>query len=116
MTDGRSTEPRAVLLQTVRVRPQTRYARSGELSIAYQVAGDGPLDLVLNHGWVSNIDRQWDEPHLSTFLNRLGSFSRPITFDKRGVGLSDRVPVSELPTLEQRMDDLRAVMDDDGSI
>ncbi|HKC19725.1 MAG TPA: adenylate/guanylate cyclase domain-containing protein [Candidatus Dormibacteraeota bacterium] len=97
------------------MRPQTRYARSGVLSIAYQVVGEGPLDLVLNHGWVSNIDLQWDEPHLSKFLNRLASFSRLITFDKRGVGLSDRVPLSELPTLEQRMDDLRAVMDAAGS-
>ena len=97
------------------VRPQTRYALSGDLSIAYQVVGDGPLDLVLNQGWVSNIDLQWDEPHMSTFLNRLASFSRLITFDKRGVGLSDRVPTTELPTLEERMDDLRAVMDAAGS-
>ncbi|OLC40406.1 MAG: adenylate/guanylate cyclase domain-containing protein [Gemmatimonadetes bacterium 13_1_40CM_4_65_7] len=95
--------------------PQTRYARSGDLSIAYQVVGDGPFDLVLVHGWVSNIDLQWDEPHLSKFLGRLASFSRLITFDKRGTGLSDRVPVNELPTLEQRMDDLRAVMDAAGS-
>lgn len=97
------------------MRPQTRYARSGDLSIAYQVIGDGPLDLVLNHGWVSNIDLQWDSPYMSTFLHRLSTFSRLITFDKRGVGLSDRVPVTELPTLEQRMDDLRAVMDAAGS-
>jgi len=97
------------------VRPQTRYARSGDLSIAYQVVGDGPFDLVLVHGWVSNIDLQWDEAHLSAFLGRLASFARLITFDKRGTGLSDRVPVNELPTLEQRMDDLRAVMDAAGS-
>ena len=97
------------------MRPQTRYARSGDLSIAYQVVGDGPFDLVLVHGWVSNIDLQWDEPHLSKFLGRLASFARLITFDKRGTGLSDRVPVNELPTLEQRMDDLRAVMDAAGS-
>ena len=103
------------MVQTVRVRPQTSYARSGDLSIAYQVVGDGSLDLVLNHGWVSNIDLQWDEPHLSAFLKRLASFSRLITFDKRGVGLSDRVALSELPTLEERMDDLRAVMDAAGS-
>jgi class 3 adenylate cyclase len=97
------------------MRPQTRYARSGDLSIAYQVVGDGPFDLVLVHGWVSNIDLQWDEPQLSTFLLRLASFARLITFDKRGTGLSDRVPVNQLPTLEQRMDDLRAVMDAAGS-
>ena len=97
------------------MRPQTRYARSGEVSIAYQVVGDGAVDLVLNHGWVSNIDLQWDEPHLSSFLKRLASFTRLITFDKRGTGLSDRVAINELPTLEQRMDDLRAVMDAAGS-
>ena len=97
------------------MRPQTRYARSGDVSIAYQVVGSGALDLVLNHGWVSNIDLQWDEPHLATFLTRLASFARLITFDKRGTGLSDRVALNELPTLEQRMDDLRAVMDAAGS-
>ncbi len=99
----------------MRVRPATRYARSGDLSIAFQVVGSGPFDLVLNHGWVSNIDLQWEEPHLAQFLGGLASFSRLITFDKRGVGLSDRVPVNELPTLETRMDDLRAVMDAAGS-
>ena len=97
------------------MRPQTRYARSGELSIAYQILGDGPFDLVMVHGWVSNIDLQWDQPNLSSFLTGLASFSRLITFDKRGTGLSDRVAVNELPTLEQRMDDLRAVMDAAGS-
>lgn len=97
------------------MRPQTRYARSGDLSIAYQVVGDGPFDLVLVHGWVSNIDLQWEEPHLSNFLELLASFARLITFDKRGTGLSDRVPIEELPTLEERMDDLRAVMDAVGS-
>ena len=97
------------------MRPQTRYARSGDLSIAYQVVGSGSVDLVLVHGWVSNIDLQWDGPQLSSFLSRLASFTRLITFDKRGTGLSDRVAVNELPTLEQRMDDLRAVMDAAGS-
>ena len=85
------------------------------MSIAYQVLGSGPFDLVLNHGWVSNIDLQWDEPHLANFLNRLGSFARLITFDKRGTGLSDRVAINQLPTLEERMDDLHAVMDAAGS-
>jgi len=97
------------------MRPETGYARSGDLSVAYQVVGKGPFDLVLVHGWVSNIDLQWDEPHLATFLRRLASFARLITFDKRGTGLSDRVSVNELPTLEDRMDDLRAVMDAVGS-
>jgi pimeloyl-ACP methyl ester carboxylesterase len=97
------------------VRPQTRYARSGDLSIAYQVLGSGPFDLVFVHGWVSHLDLQWEEPHLAAFLNRLASFARLIIFDKRGTGLSDRVALSDLPNLEERMDDLRAVMDAAGS-
>jgi len=97
------------------VRPQAQYARSGDLSIAYQVVGTGPLDLVLVHGWVSHLDMQWEEPHQAAFLNRLASFARLIILDKRGTGLSDRVALNELPTLEQRMDDLRAVMDAAGS-
>jgi class 3 adenylate cyclase/predicted alpha/beta hydrolase len=97
------------------VRGQTRYARSGDVSIAYQVVGEGPLDLVLVHGWVSHIDMQWDGRQLGAFLRGLASFARLIVFDKRGTGLSDRVALNELPTLEQRMDDLRAVMDAAGS-
>jgi class 3 adenylate cyclase len=95
--------------------PQTRYARSGDVSIAYQVVGDGPIDLVFVMGWVSNIDEFWTEPGFARFLHRLSSFSRLILFDKRGTGLSDRVPVDHLPTLEERMDDVRAVMDAAGS-
>jgi pimeloyl-ACP methyl ester carboxylesterase len=97
------------------VRPVTRYARSGDVSIAYQVVGDGPLDLVFVSGWVSHLDHMWEEPSFARFLRRLASFSRLILFDKRGTGLSDRVPVSDLPTLEERMDDVRAVMDAAGS-
>jgi pimeloyl-ACP methyl ester carboxylesterase len=96
-------------------RPETRYARSGDTNIAYQVVGDGPLDLVYVHGWVSNVDLMWDEPSYARFLERLASFSRLILFDKRGTGLSDPVSIGELPTLEQRMDDVRAVMDAAGS-
>lgn len=92
-------------------RPQTRYARSGEINIAYQVVGNGSLDLVCVMGWVSHLDLYWEEPTAARFLNRLASFSRLILFDKRGTGLSDRVPIKDLPTLEQRMDDVRAVMD-----
>ena len=95
--------------------PTTRYARSGEVNIAYQIAGKGPIDLVYVPGWVSNIETAWEDPHVSRFLERLASFSRLILFDKRGTGLSDRVSISELPTLEQRMDDVRAVMDAAGS-
>ena len=96
-------------------RSQTRYARSGDLSIAYQVVGDGPFDLVYVPGWVSNIELMWEEPGLAGFLERLASFSRLILFDKRGTGLSDPVPTDGLPTLEERMDDVRAVMDAVGS-
>jgi pimeloyl-ACP methyl ester carboxylesterase len=89
-----------------------RYARSsGDFSIAYQVVGDGPIDLVLSPGWVTHLELGWDIPPLARFLRRLASFSRLILFDKRGTGLSDRVSPDALPTLEQRMDDLRAVMD-----
>jgi pimeloyl-ACP methyl ester carboxylesterase/DNA-binding winged helix-turn-helix (wHTH) protein len=93
--------------------PVTRYARSGDVNIAYQVVGDGPIDLVFVMGWVSHLDYFWREPSFARFLTRLASFSRLILFDKRGTGLSDRVV--ELPTLEQRMDDVRAVLDAVGS-
>ncbi|HEX5736027.1 MAG TPA: alpha/beta fold hydrolase [Blastocatellia bacterium] len=95
--------------------PETRYAKSGKVNIAYQVVGDGPLDLVFVMGWVSHVEYFWAEPSFARFLSRLASFSRLILFDKRGTGLSDRVPVNELPTLEQRMDDVRAVMKAVGS-
>lgn len=95
--------------------PETMYARSGDVNIAYQVIGDAPLDLVFVMGWVSHLEYFWREPHFARFLNRLASFSRLILFDKRGTGLSDRVPIDQLPTLEQRMDDVRAVMDAVGS-
>jgi class 3 adenylate cyclase len=95
--------------------PETRYARSGDVNIAYQVVGEGPFDLVYVPGWISNIELMWDEPNHARLLRRLTSFSRLILFDKRGTGLSDPVPVDRLPTLEQRMDDLRAVMEAAGS-
>ncbi|HEX8493914.1 MAG TPA: alpha/beta fold hydrolase [Pyrinomonadaceae bacterium] len=95
--------------------PETMYARSGDVNIAYQVIGDAPLDLVFVMGWVSHLEYFWREPSFARFLMRLASFSRLILFDKRGTGLSDRVPINELPTLEQRMDDVRAVMDAAGS-
>ncbi|MGH2722734.1 MAG: alpha/beta fold hydrolase [Actinomycetota bacterium] len=94
--------------------PRTRYAKSGEVNIAYQVFGEGQ-DLVYVPGWVSNVELNWDEPSYARFLRRLASFSRLIVFDKRGTGLSDRVPESHLPSLEERMDDVRAVMDEVGS-
>jgi len=93
--------------------PETHYARSGDVNIAYQVVGDGPLDLVFVMGWVSHLEYFWQEPSFARFLRRLASFSRLILFDKRGTGLSDRV--TALPTLEERMDDVRAVMEAVGS-
>src|SRR6266516_1323848 len=95
--------------------PETRYAKSGNVNIAYQVVGDGPFDLVYVPGWVSNIDLLWEKPKPTRFLERLASFSRLILCDKRGTGMSDRVPNDRLPTLEQRMDDVRAVLDAVGS-
>jgi pimeloyl-ACP methyl ester carboxylesterase len=93
--------------------PKTNYAKSGDLNIAYQVLGEGPPDLVYVWGWLSHLDFQWTDPTVSSFLDRLASFSRLIMFDKRGTGLSD--PVGTAPTLEERMDDILAVMDAVGS-
>ena len=95
--------------------PETRYAKSGDVNIAYQVVGEGPSDLVYVPGWISNVELMWEEPAHARLLQRLASFSRLILFDKRGTGLSDAVPLDRLPTLEQRMDDVRAVMDAAGS-
>lgn len=97
----------------MREQPETRYARSGSVSIAYQVVGNGRADLVFVPGWVSHIEYAWEEPTLAPFLERLASFSRLIFMDRRGTGLSD--PVERLSTLDERMDDLRAVMDAAGS-
>jgi len=87
---------------------ETRYAKSDELSIAYQVSGKGP-DLVFIPGSLSHVELGWETPPMMQIFRRLSQFSRMITFDKRGTGLSDRS--AELPTLEERMDDVRAVMD-----
>ncbi len=95
--------------------PEVRYALSGDVNIAYQVLGSGEIDIVFVMGWVSHLDWFWKEPRFAQFLRRLSEFSRLILFDKRGTGLSDRVPTDQLPTLEQRMDDLRAVMSSVGS-
>ena len=78
--------------------PRTQYARSGKVNIAYQVIGEGPLDLVFVPGWVSHLELAWEDPERASFLRRLASFSRLIIFDKRGTGLSDRVPDDQLPT------------------
>jgi pimeloyl-ACP methyl ester carboxylesterase/DNA-binding winged helix-turn-helix (wHTH) protein len=96
-------------------KPETHYVQNGDVNIAYQTVGDGDLDIVFVMGWVSHLEYFWEEPHFAAFLNRLASFSRLILFDKRGTGLSDRVAIKDLPTLEQRMDDVRCVMDAVGS-
>jgi class 3 adenylate cyclase len=93
--------------------PETRYAKSGDLHIAYQVVGEGP-PLVVSDQWFGNVDAQWDFPPMERFLRSLASFSRLVLFDKRGTGLSDPVPMRAAPTLEEWMDDLRAVLDDAG--
>jgi len=94
-------------------RPQTRYAKSGDVNIAYQVIGDGPFDLIFAPGFVSNVEFGWEEPSLERFYRRLAAFCRLVIFDKRGTGLSDRV--AGVPDLETRIDDVRAIMDATGS-
>ena len=95
------------------VQRETQYAKSDGVSVAYQVVGDGPTDLILVPGFVSHVEVAWEEPRLARFLGRLASFSRLIVFDKRGTGMSD--PVQLPPSMDQRMDDIRAVMDAAGS-
>jgi pimeloyl-ACP methyl ester carboxylesterase/class 3 adenylate cyclase len=90
--------------------PQTRYAKRSGVAIAYQVLGDGPVDVVWEPPWISNIELYWEEPSASHFLNRLASFSRLIMFDRRNTGSSDRSGMA--PSLEEQVDDLRAVMDE----
>ena len=92
-------------------RGRIQYARSGDFHVAYQVLGDGPIDLLLSPGWVTHLDLAWDVAPLARFLERLASFSRLILFDKKGTGLSDRLNPHTLPSIEQRTDDVRAVLD-----
>jgi len=94
---------------------ETHYVQNGDVNIAYQVAGDGPIDIVFVMGWVSHLEYFWKHHLFASFLHKLASFSRLILFDKRGTGLSDSVPIRELPTLEQRMEDVHAVMNAVGS-
>ena len=96
--------------------PETRYAKTADgVHIAYQTVGTGPVDIAFVMAWTTHIELMWKEPTLARFLSRLAAFSRLIVFDKRGTGLSDRVPDDRLPSLEVRMDDARAVMDAVGS-
>jgi class 3 adenylate cyclase/alpha-beta hydrolase superfamily lysophospholipase len=95
--------------------PEVRYARIGDVNIAFQVVGSGPVDLLYIPGWISHLDLYWEEPVVARFLRRLGAGFRLIVFDRRGTGLSDRVPDDELPSLEGRMDEVGAVLDAAGS-
>lgn len=95
--------------------PRTKYAQSGKVNIAYQILGEGPIDLILVAGWVSNVEEMWNQPEMAAWLNQLSQFCRLIIFDKRGTGLSDRVETGRLPGITQRMQDLRAIVEAAGS-
>lgn len=114
-TTGIGAQPHIFGLVSPKVqdRPETRYAKSGELNIGYQVLGDGPLDLVFVPGLLSHIDLLWELPAAVRFFRRLSGFSRVVLYDKRGQGISD--PPSGVPTLEDDMEDLKAVLDATGS-
>ena len=113
------TEPRLApkvdVPELPRFVPETHYVQNGDVNVAYQVVGQGDLDIVFVMGWVSHLEYFWKHHLFASFLDRLASFARLILFDKRGTGLSDRVPIGELPTLEQRMEDVHAVMEAVGS-
>src|SRR5215216_8038007 len=94
---------------------KTRYARAGNVSIAYQTVGQGEVDIVFVPCWISHLERLWKEPRFAQFVERLSAFGRVILFDKRGTGLSDPAPATVSPSLEVRMDDLLAVLDAAGS-
>jgi class 3 adenylate cyclase len=97
------------------VPPETRYAKSGDIHIAYQVAGEGPVDILLATEFWHSIEVQWDQPDLAAFLERLSSFARLISFDQRGTGVSDPVSLHEITSLDLWMDDMQVVMDEVGS-
>jgi pimeloyl-ACP methyl ester carboxylesterase len=98
-----------------RVFAQTRYAKKDGVHIAYQVVGEAELDLLLVSNWFSHLEARWEIPGFAHYLRRLSSFSRLISFDKHGIGLSDPIPLDRLPPLEEWMDDMRAVLDEVGS-
>ena len=91
--------------------PETRYAKKDGVHIAYQVVGEGDLDLLLVGSWFSHMEARWDIPDVAHYVRRLASFSRLISFDKQGMGLSDPIALDRLPPLEEWMDDVRAVLD-----
>src|SRR5271163_1644150 len=113
MTPGGSAPRRrrfrtADTLSASAMAPTTRYAGSGEVSIAYQVVGDGPIDILFSPGWISQVEHVWESPSLSRFLERFGTFSRFILFDRRGTGLSE--PVATAPSLADEVGDVIAVL------
>jgi pimeloyl-ACP methyl ester carboxylesterase len=93
------------------VPPETKYARSADGAVGYQVFGEGPVDLVFVTQWGTNIDNYWDEPTAARYLDSLASFSRVILFDKRGTGISDQVPMDDLPAMDSWMENILTVMD-----
>jgi pimeloyl-ACP methyl ester carboxylesterase len=93
------------------IRPETRYAAAEGGYVAYQLFGSGPLVLVFVTNWITNCDAMWEEPRMAAYFDRLASFARVLCFDKRGTGVSDPVPLSNLPRLEEWMDDVSTVMD-----
>ena len=95
--------------------PEIRYARNGDVALAHQVLGEGPLDLVFFPAFINNLEIAWEDPERARFLRRLASFSRLILMDRRGTGLSDRMSPKDLPPLEVLMDDLAVVLDAVGS-
>jgi len=97
-----------------RMEIETRYADTGAGSVAYQVFGEGSIDMLLCPNWITHLEGQWEIPAIAAYLNRLGAFGRVIMYDQRGTGMSDPVPLDALPTLEERMDDARIVLDDVG--
>src|ERR1043166_8523018 len=113
--DGRQLISPPIAAALPRHTPETRYVQNKDVNIAYQVVGSGPIDIVFVMGWVSHLEYFWKHHLFASILERLASFSRLILFDKRGTGLSDHVPIDALPTLEQRMEDVHAVMDAVGS-
>jgi pimeloyl-ACP methyl ester carboxylesterase len=90
--------------------PQTHYAQSPDGAVAYQIFGDGPVDLVFITQWGTNVDTIWEEPSAARYYDRLASFARVIVFDKRGSGVSDPVPLDDLPPADRWMEDIRTVM------
>ncbi len=95
--------------------PEPRFAWNGDSTVAYEVVGDGPVDLVYMPGFINNLEVVWDNPLMARFLKRLASFSRLIMIDRRGMGLSDRLSPEDLPPIEELVDDINAVLDSVGS-